>query len=42
MTQLVLFHTSLLLVDTDIPSLLTSADNPFPSVVAIYSTEFEM
>ena len=42
MTQLVLFHTSLLLNDTDIPSLLTNADNPSPSVVAINSIEFEM
>ena len=30
MIQLVLFHTSLLLVDADILSLLTNADNPFP------------
>ena len=42
MTQLVLFYISLLLVEVDIPSLLTSADNLSPSAVVIYSTEFEM
>ena len=33
---------SLFLVDVDIPSLLTSADNLSPSAIAIYSIEFEM
>ena len=42
MTQLVLFHISLLLIDVDIPSLLTSTDNLSPSAIAIYSIEFEM
>ena len=42
MIQLVLFHTSPLLVDANILSLLTNADNPFPSAVVIYSTKFEL
>ena len=42
MIQLILFHTSPLLVDAGILSLLTNADNPFPSTVAIYSINFEM
>ena len=41
MIQLVFFHTSLL-IDAGILSLLTNADNPFPFVIAIYSTKFEM
>ena len=40
--QLVFFHISPLLVDAGILSLLTNADNHFPSDVAIYSTKFEM
>ena len=42
MIQLVFFHTSPLLVDAGILSLLTNVDNPFSSVIAIYSTKFEM
>ena len=42
MIQLAFFHASLSLVDAGILALLTNADNPFPSVIAIYSTEFEM
>ena len=42
MIQLVFFHTSSLLVDASVLSLLTNADNPFPSAVATYSTKFEM
>jgi hypothetical protein len=41
-TQLALFHASLLLVDADVPFPLTSADNPFPSAIAIYSAGYEM
>ena len=39
--RLVRFHTSLL-VDANILSLLTKAENPFLSAAAIYSTKFEM
>ena len=42
MIQLAFSHTSLSLVNADILSLLTNADNPFPSTTAIYSTKFEM
>ena len=42
MIQLAFFHTSLLPIDAGILSLLTDADNPFPSAIAIYSTRFEM
>ena len=42
MTQLVFFHTSLSPVDAGILSLLTNDDTPFPFVIAIYSTKFEM
>ena len=42
MIQLALFHTSLPLVDAATLSLLTNADNPFPSTAAIYSAKFEM
>ena len=42
MVQLVSFHTSLLLIDAGMLDLLTSADNPFPSTAAIYSTGSEM
>ena len=40
--QHVFFHTSPLLVDAGILSLLTNADNPFPSTIAIYSIKFEI
>ena len=42
MIQLVFLHTSPLLVDAGILSLLSNADNPFISATAIYSTKFEM
>ena len=42
MIQPAFFHTSLSPVDVGILSLLTNADNPFPFVVAIYSTKFKM
>ena len=42
MIQLAFFHTSLFLVDVGILAPLTNADNPFPSITAIYSTKFEM
>ena len=42
MIRLASFHASLFLVDAGILSLLSNADNPFPSVIAIYSTKFEM
>ena len=42
MIQFAFFHASLSLVDVGILSLLTNADNPFLSIVAIYSTKFEM
>ena len=42
MIQLAFFHTSLSPIDAGILSPLTNADNPFPSVIVIYSTKFEM
>ena len=40
--QLDFFHTSLFPVDAGILAFLTNADNHFPSIAAIYSTESEM
>ena len=42
MIQLAFFHTSLTPIDAGVLALLTNADNPFPSVAAIYSIKFEM
>ena len=42
MIQLAFFHTSLSPIDAGILALLTNADNPFPSIAAIYLTKFEM
>ena len=42
MIQRAFFHTSLFPIDAGILTLLTNADNLFPSAAAIYSTEFEM
>ena len=42
MIQPAFFHTSLSPIDAGILSLLTNANNPFPSAAAIYSTKFEM
>ena len=42
MIHLIFFHISLSPIDAGIFALLTNADNPFPSVAAIYSTKFEM
>ena len=42
MIQLASFHTFLLPIDAGILDLLATADNPFPSAAATYSTGFEM
>ena len=42
MIRLASFHTSLLPVDAAILDLLATADNPFPSAAATYSTGSEM
>ena len=42
MIQLAFFHTSLLPVEASILDPLATADNPFSSAAATYSTRFEM